>query len=148
MNISNITFQNTSFDILQKSCWTTKDGINGIVDTECILKTFCSQLDHYYVRTGLLIIITVIVSMWFTNWFFNIGYKKINWQLYDSKQGLYYPFACLFTLKLLLNLKFIYNPEYVDLRKLEGRIYLYERIADWRTILCILFITIIVYLNW
>lgn len=89
--------------------------------TECILKSICPQLTDYYINVGIFIIVFWVASGWFLWWFMNYGYKKL--------------------------------PN----RKIKGIGNLHERdtrllwdifIRDKVTKMAIIFITVVVYLNW
>ena len=49
-----------------------------------IYTSVCTQLNDYFIRTGLILICLYIFFSWFNWWFFNHGYKKIS---YDSSKG-------------------------------------------------------------
>lgn len=69
-NISgNLTMVNLNncFDFTGKAMKTTP---------ECISRAVCSSLDSYYVRYGIVLIISWIVVNWGSWWFLNYGYKK------------------------------------------------------------------------
>jgi len=43
----------------------------------CLYKIICVQMNDYFVRVGLFIIIFYIFLSWFLYWFFNKGYKNV-----------------------------------------------------------------------
>ena len=61
INLTNFTITNTNMDI-------------GIY-----YKDVCEQLNHYFVTTGLILICLYVFICWFNWWFFNYGFKKIDY---------------------------------------------------------------------
>ena len=45
------------------------------VDAGFYYRNVCEQINNYFVRTGIIIIILYLFFCWFNWWFFNYGYK-------------------------------------------------------------------------
>ena len=52
------------------------DGLHGI---ECLYATICPQMNQHIITLGLWILGIGIIFSWLSWWFFNHGYKKVNW---------------------------------------------------------------------
>lgn len=46
-----------------------------VYNADCMIKNICPQLNSYYVRMGIIILVSYVVISWFSWWFFNHGYK-------------------------------------------------------------------------
>lgn len=90
-----------------------------------VYQSICTQLNDYFIRTGIILICLYIFFSWFSWWFFNHGYKRIS---YDSSEG----FG-----------RFIGN-----LDNLDTRIYWDIWIKDKLSKLMMGYIFIVVYFNW
>lgn len=97
----------------------------GKYSMECIYQNACAQLDHYFVKTGLIIIISYAFLTWFLWWFLNYGYKKFRYNK-TSKIGLYIG----------------------DLNDINRRIYIDQFIRARILKVAIAYIAIVVYMNW
>jgi len=100
------------------------------IDIGVYYKDVCQQLNKYFIRTGLIIIILYIFIHWFNWWFFNYGYKKFNnfiFLSFDEKSKIR---------------KYIGN-----LNNLETRIYWDIWIKNKLMKLMVGYISIVVYLN-
>ena len=106
-NLSQFTFPNQRIDVLQ------------------VYKSICGQLGSYFVRTGLILIISFIFFSWFNKWFFNKGYKKIE---YDKTSPLG---------------RFI-----GDLDNINTRIYWDGWIRHKLSLVLLGYIAVVVYFNW
>lgn len=94
-----------------------------------VYKSICGQLNAYFVRTGLILIIVFIFFSWFNKWFFNSGYKLIK---YDKTTDIG---------------KFIYN--FIgDLDNIENRIYWDTWIKHKLSLVLVGYIVVVVYFNW
>jgi len=71
---------------LPETCWSgTKYSI------ECIYDVICPQINHHFVKTGLIIVITYIIISWVKWWFLNHGYKKFDKTAHLTREDrLYY----------------------------------------------------------
>ena len=105
--LSKFTIPNQKIDILQ------------------VYKSICGQLGSYFVRTGIILICLYIFFSWFNWWFFNKGYKKIDYDK-TSKVGKYIG----------------------DLNNIETRIYWDVWIKNKLSKLLIGYIFIVIYFNW
>lgn len=114
MNITNFSFSNLTI-------YAPKINIKDL---------YCNQLNDYFVRTGILIVILYIFFSWFNWWFFNYGYIKLNDYFY---------------------LKDDINPRvrdfFYNLNKLETRIYWDIFIKDKLSKLMLGYIVVVIYLN-
>jgi len=54
------------------------DGFNSVHNGLGLYPSMCEQLNSYFIKMGLAIIILYIVSSWFLWWFFKHGYKMLN----------------------------------------------------------------------
>lgn len=90
----------------------------------------CSQLNNYFIKTGLIIICLYIFICWFNWWFFNYGYKHFNnfiFLTFDEKSKI---------------------RKYIgDLDNLNTRIYWDIWIKNKLMKLMVGYITVVVYLN-
>lgn len=96
------------------------------VDAGVYVRSVCEQMNNYFVRTGIIIVILYLFFCWFNWWFFNYGYKFKMFK-YDK------------TLKL---------SKYIgDLNKLETRIY-WDNFIKMRLLkLTIGYIVVVIYFN-
>lgn len=92
---------------------------------ECVYQNVCSQMDQYFIRMGLIIIIFYGLITWFLWWFLNYGYKKFRYNK-TSKIGLWIG----------------------DLDDIDRRIYIDTVIRSKITKVAIAYIGIVVYMNW
>ena len=61
------------------------------LDAKDIYQNVCQQLNSYFIRTGLVLIILSILIHWFCWWFFNYGYKNLEIKkLYDRDTRIYW----------------------------------------------------------
>ena len=95
------------------------------MDAGVYYRTVCEQLNTYFIRTGIILVILYVFICWFNWWFFNYGYKKLN---YDSSKG----FG-----------KFIGNLDNRD-----TRIYWDIFIKEKLTKLLVCYIVVVIYFNW
>ena len=98
---------------------------NQKIDILQVYNSICNQLGSYFVRTGLILICLFIFFSWFNKWFFNSGYKIID---YDKSSS----FG-----------KFI-----GDLDNIDTRIYWDIWIRHKLSLLLVGFIAVVVYFNW
>lgn len=89
---------------------------------ECLYNQICPQLNNYFVKIGLIILIAVAVFSWGTWYLFNHGYKKMNF------------------IKVI-------GTRY-DLNEIDNRIYWDMWIRARLYKVMTIFIAIVVYLNW
>jgi len=94
-----------------------KDGVYSMEGLG-IYPTLCEQLNVWFIKMGVIIILVYLFFCWFNWWFLNYGYKRI--------KGKYY--------------------NYFD--TVEKRIVIDEFIRGRITKFAIGYITVIVYLNW
>jgi len=112
VNLTDINLTNFNSGIIQK------------VDGRVFYKSVCSQINNYFIKTGLIIVIIYIFFCWFNWWFFNYGYKKLK---YDNNSKFW---------------KYIGNLDY-----LENRIYWDNFIKMKLLKLTIGFIVVMLYFN-
>jgi hypothetical protein len=144
-NASNLNLTNLNISVIDpgncfRDRWT--------VDTECILKTYCGQLDHYYVQTGIMLIIFFLVSNLAINWFLSKGYLRIKWDLFDQGQGFWLHLAKSLTIKMTFYPYSVYSdPDQYDLRILENRYELDKWIRHRIMLMFLIYVTVVVWLN-
>lgn len=102
---------------LPKECWSQ----SGRYSVECIYNTICPQLHNYFIRTGLIIVISYAVLSWIIWWYFKYGWKK-----YPIKPN------------LLTG----------DLKEFKDRAIFLTWINNVVIKLCIIYIALVVYMNW
>ena len=49
---------------------------------ECLYKILCPQFNAYFIRVGLILIISYIIMTWLLWWFFKYGYKKVGYTVF------------------------------------------------------------------
>ena len=106
-NLSQFTFSNQRINIKE------------------VYQSICTQLGDYFIRTGIILICLFIFFSWFNWWFFNYGFKKIDYDK-GSKFG-----------------RFIGN-----LDNKETRIYWDMWIRHKLSLLLIGYIVVVIYFNW
>lgn len=95
------------------------------INIQHFYKDICSQLNSYFIRTGIILVCLYIFFSWFNWWFFNYGYKKID---YDKHSW----FG-----------KFI-----GDLDNIDTRVYWDIWIRNKLSKLLVGYIIVVVYFNW
>lgn len=95
---------------------------------ECIHQTICSQFNEYFIRTGLILLISYVIASWVLWWFFHHGYKRVPIELYEEGT--------------------LFKKVIGDLRLLQNRVYWDIAIRGIFYKLMFVFIVIVVYLSW
>lgn len=91
MNLTNITITlpeslNQSFIFssnpnLPVECLTKKAGRYSL---ECLYEVICPQFNKYFIRVGLILIISYIIITWLLWWFMKYGYKRIGYVYFQD----------------------------------------------------------------
>ena len=89
------------------------------------INNWCMQLNSYFIRTGIIIIIAYIVMSWGTWWFFNHGYKHFKYNKDDIIS------------------RFVGHLERIETRQYWDRI-----IKDSFAKIMLCFIVVLVYFHW
>lgn len=92
---------------------------------DCIYQNVCSSMNEYFIKMGLIIIISYVFLSWFLWWFLNYGYKKFRYNK-ASKIGLFIG----------------------DLNDINRRMYIDEFVRNKILKVAIAYIGIVVYMNW
>lgn len=99
---------------------------NGHYNADCIFKLVCNQLNHWVIKTGIIIIVSFIIMSWILWYFLKYGYKYI--PDYSGNEMLIKIFG--------------------DMRNLETRIYWDMFIRNKFLKIMTAYIAVVVYLNW
>lgn len=79
MNFTNITIEQLGNNLSNRindipaKCMLSKNSYS----LDCLYNSICPQFNHYFIKIGLIIIISYIIISWFLWWFLNYGYKKL-----------------------------------------------------------------------
>jgi hypothetical protein len=80
INLTNLSNMGISADICRA-------GGGAAYSPECLNKWFCPQISHYFLTTGIVILVVCVVGSWASWWFFSKGWVYFYPIDEDAKKG-------------------------------------------------------------
>ena len=128
------------------------NAIKGTIEynIQCISAHICPQLSAYMINVGGFIAMLTLLTILFSNWFFDIGWQNIDFQ----KAKIWQTISALANIMLLWEIKPKFKVyiktayDLYDLNIFENRVFWYNKILILLIKIMMAYICILIYLNW